>query len=56
MNLCLVIQDPANMKKPLLRLLNIVKMIYNISSFYNKPERVASLLVKITNQVNYSHV
>ena len=39
------------MKKPLLRLLNIVKMIYNISSFYNKPERVASLLVKITNQV-----
>ena len=39
------------MKKPLMRLLNIVKMIYNISSFYNKPERVASLLVKITNQV-----
>jgi hypothetical protein len=26
-------------------------MIYNVSHHYNTPERVASLLVKITNQV-----
>ena len=45
------IQDPAKMKKHLFRLLHIVKMIFNISTFYNSPERVASLLVKITNVV-----
>mgnify|MGYP002054604407 CR=1 FL=1 len=45
------LEDPANMKQPLMRLLHIVKMIYNVSTFYNTPERVASLLVKITNQV-----
>ena len=45
-------QDPYNMKTPLMRLLHIVKMIFNVSCFYNTPERVASLLVKITNQVN----
>ena len=36
---------------PLMRLLHIIKMIFNVSSFYNSSERVASLLVKITNQV-----
>ena len=45
------LENPANMKQPLMRLLHIVKMIYNVSTFYNTPERVASLLVKITNQV-----
>ena len=45
------VKDPANMKTPLMRLLHIVKMIFNVSTFYNTPERVASLLVKITNQV-----
>ena len=39
------------MKKSLQRLMHVVKMIYNISTFYNSPERVASLLVKITNVV-----
>ena len=34
-----------------MRLLHIIKMIFNVSSFYNTSERVASLLVKITNQV-----
>jgi hypothetical protein len=34
-----------------MRLLHIIKMIFNVSSFYNSSERVASLLVKITNQV-----
>ena len=36
---------------PLMRLLHIIKMIFNVSSFYNSSERVASLLVKINNQV-----
>ncbi|XP_023348445.1 dynein heavy chain 5, axonemal, partial [Eurytemora carolleeae] len=45
------LEDPYNMKTPLMRLLHIVKMIFNVSCFYNTPERVASLLVKITNQV-----
>ena len=39
------------MKKPLFRLLYTVKMIFDVSTFYNSPERVASLIVKITNQV-----
>ena len=45
------LEDPCRMKKSLFRLLHVVKMIYNISTFYNSPERVASLLVKITNVV-----
>ena len=28
------------MKKPLFRLLYIVKMIFDVSTFYNSPERV----------------
>ena len=32
-------------------LINAIRMIYTISHFYNTSERVASLLVKITNQV-----
>jgi hypothetical protein len=44
------------MKTPLMRLLHIVKMIFNVSTFYNTPERVASLLVKITNQVGQSNL
>ncbi len=38
-----------------MRLLHIIKMIFNVSSFYNSSERVASLLVKITNQASKSH-
>lgn len=38
------------MKGPMMRLLYTVKMIYNISAFYNNSVRVASLLVKITYQ------
>ena len=44
------LQDPSDMKIPLTRLLYTVKMIYNISSFYNNSVRVASFLVKITYQ------
>ena len=46
------LEDPAQMKESLMRVIHIVKMIYNVSHHYNTPERVASLLVKITNQVN----
>ncbi|XP_059081897.1 dynein axonemal heavy chain 5-like [Tigriopus californicus] len=45
------LEDPAHMKESLMRVIQIVKMIYNVSHHYNTPERVASLLVKITNQV-----
>ena len=45
------LEDPAQMKESLMRVIHIVKMIYNVSHHYNTPERVASLLVKITNQV-----
>ena len=45
------IENPANMKAHIRRLLNIVRMIQNVSSFYNSPERIASLIVKISNQV-----
>ena len=39
-----------------MRVIHIVKMIYNVSHHYNTPERVASLLVKITNQVSKNHL
>ena len=39
------------MKVHITRLLSIVKMIQNISSFYNSPEKVSSLIVKISNQI-----
>ena len=45
-----MVQTPDQMKGPLMRLLYTVKMIYNISAFYNNSVRVASLLVKITYQ------
>lgn len=45
------LEDPQQMKESLMRVIHIVKMIYNVSHHYNTPERVASLLVKITNQV-----
>ena len=47
------LEDPAFMKESLMRVIHIVKMIYNVSHHYNTPERVASLLVKITNQVGF---
>ena len=38
-----LIQDPGKMKKPLFRLLYTVKMIFDVSTFYNSPERVKLL-------------
>ena len=43
--------DPYKMNPSLMRLIHIIKMIYQVSGFYNTSERVASLLVKIKNQV-----
>ena len=40
-----------DMKIPLMRLLYTVKMIFNVSTYFNNSVRVASLLVKITNQI-----
>ena len=48
------LEDPDQMKESLMRVIHIVKMIYNVSHHYNTPERVASLLVKITNQAQTS--
>ena len=39
------------MKCHITRLLSIVKTIQNISNFYNSSERIASLIVKISNQI-----
>ena len=39
------------MKIPLKRLLNQVKMIFNCSTYFNDSVCVAALLVKITNQI-----
>ena len=44
------LEEPKAMKTPLTRLLYMVKMIYNVSSFFNNSVRVASFLVKITFQ------
>lgn len=33
------------------KLMNAIRMIYTISSYYNKSERMTSLFVKITNQM-----
>ena len=44
------LETPSMMQLPLSRLLYMVKMIYNVSSYFNNSVRVASFLVKITFQ------
>ena len=39
------------MKTPIMRLLYTVKMIFNVSTYFNNSVRISSLLVKITNQI-----
>ena len=34
-----------------MRLLYTVKMIFNVSTYFNNSVRISSLLVKITNQI-----
>lgn len=47
----LYLDDPSNMKDSILSLLQTVRLIYNVSQFYNTSERTSSLMVKITNQM-----
>jgi dynein heavy chain len=43
--------DPVAMLELIPGLINTTSMIYGISSYYNTPERMTSLFVKITNQL-----
>ena len=45
------LEDPGKMKIPIMRLLYTVKMIFNVSTYFNNSVRISSLLVKITNQI-----
>lgn len=47
----LYLDDPSNMKDSILSLLQTVRLIFNVSQFYNTSERTSSLMVKITNQM-----
>ncbi|KAJ8973702.1 hypothetical protein NQ317_017904 [Molorchus minor] len=47
----LYLDDPVNMKKSLLGLLQTVRLIHSVSQFYNTSERTSALMVKITNQM-----
>lgn len=37
------------MKDSILSLLQTVKLIHNVSQFYNTPERISSLMIKVSN-------
>ena len=45
------LQNPDKMRTPIMRLLYTVKMIFNVSTYFNNSVRISSLLVKITNQI-----
>ena len=45
------LEDPGKMRTPIMRLLYTVKMIFNVSTYFNNSVRISSLLVKITNQI-----
>ncbi|KAJ8970193.1 hypothetical protein NQ314_001340, partial [Rhamnusium bicolor] len=47
----LYLDDPVNMKKSILGLLQTVRLIHSVSQFYNTSERTSALMVKITNQM-----
>ncbi|KAL5009929.1 hypothetical protein ScPMuIL_012234 [Solemya velum] len=42
---------PASMVEHIPSLMNAIRMIYSISGYYNSPERMTSLFVKVTNQM-----
>ncbi|GAA55986.1 dynein heavy chain 5 axonemal [Clonorchis sinensis] len=43
--------DPVSMVECLPKLVNIIQLIYNISTYYNTAEKIASLFIKVTNQM-----
>ncbi|ELU05307.1 hypothetical protein CAPTEDRAFT_162628 [Capitella teleta] len=43
--------NPASMLEHIPSLMNAIRMIYSISSYYNTSERMTSLFVKVTNQM-----
>uniref|UniRef100_A0A2K6MIB6 Dynein axonemal heavy chain 5 n=1 Tax=Rhinopithecus bieti TaxID=61621 RepID=A0A2K6MIB6_RHIBE len=43
--------DPLSMMDAIPTLINAIKMIYNISHYYNTSEKITSLFVKVTNQI-----
>ncbi len=43
--------NPSSMIEHIPSLMNAVRMIYSISSYYNTSERMTSLFVKVTNQM-----
>uniref|UniRef100_A0A183B8V6 DHC_N1 domain-containing protein n=1 Tax=Echinostoma caproni TaxID=27848 RepID=A0A183B8V6_9TREM len=44
-------RDPVTMVDCLPKLINAVRLIYGVSTYYNTAENITSLLVKITNQM-----
>ncbi|XP_045464260.1 dynein axonemal heavy chain 5 [Harmonia axyridis] len=47
----LYLDDPVKMRESIMGLLQTVRLIYNVSQFYNTSERTSALMVKITNQM-----
>ncbi|KAL1130923.1 hypothetical protein AAG570_012164 [Ranatra chinensis] len=47
----LYLHDPVRMRDSIYGLLRTVRLIHTVSQFYNTPERISSLMVKITNQM-----
>ncbi|KAJ0065958.1 hypothetical protein NL108_000216 [Boleophthalmus pectinirostris] len=43
--------DPVTMVDAIPSLINAIRMIHNISRYYNTPEKITSILVKVTNQM-----
>ncbi|KAL1518053.1 hypothetical protein ABEB36_001736 [Hypothenemus hampei] len=47
----LYLDDPVKMRDCIMGLLQTVRLIFNISQFYNTSERCSALMVKVTNQM-----
>ncbi|XP_072317021.1 dynein axonemal heavy chain 5 [Eucyclogobius newberryi] len=43
--------DPVTMVDAIPSLINAIRMIHNISRYYNTPEKITSIFVKVTNQM-----